>query len=138
MEKTLTIIKPDGVSKNVIGDVIKRYEEKSLKVVAMKMIHQTKEEAKGFYIVHKERPFYDSLTDFMSEGPIVIIVLEGENAISKVREIMGATNPEEADTGTIRADHAENIERNTVHGSDSPESADYEINYYFSQLEIVS
>ncbi len=138
MEKTLTIIKPDGVSKNVIGDVIKRYEEKGLKVVAMKMIRQTKEEAKGFYIVHKERPFYDSLTDFMSEGPIVIIVLQGENAISKVREIMGATNPEEADAGTIRADHAENIERNTVHGSDSPESADYEINYYFSQLEIVS
>jgi nucleoside-diphosphate kinase len=138
MEKTLTIIKPDGVKKNVIGDVIKRYEENGLKVVAMKMIHQTKEEAKGFYIVHKERPFYDSLTDFMSEGPVVIIVLEGENAISKVREIMGATNPEEADAGTIRADHAENIERNTVHGSDSPESADYEINYYFSQLEIVS
>ncbi len=138
MEKTLTIIKPDGVKKNVIGDVIKRYEEKGLKVVAMKMIHQTKEEAMGFYIVHKERPFYDSLTDFMSEGPVVIIVLEGENAISKVREIMGATNPAEADAGTIRADHAENIERNTVHGSDSPESADYEINYYFSQLEIVS
>jgi nucleoside-diphosphate kinase len=138
MEKTLTIIKPDGVSKNVIGDVIKRYEENGLKVVAMKMIHQTKDEARGFYIVHKERPFYDSLTDFMSEGPVVIIVLEGENAISKVRKIMGATNPEEADAGTIRADHADNIERNTVHGSDSPESADYEINYYFSQLEIVS
>jgi nucleoside-diphosphate kinase len=138
MEKTLTIIKPDGVSKNVIGDVIKRYEENGLKVVAMKMIHQTKDEARGFYIVHKERPFYDSLTDFMSEGPVVIIVLEGENAISKVRKIMGATNPEEADAGTIRADHADNIERNTVHSSDSPESADYEINYYFSQLEIVS
>jgi nucleoside-diphosphate kinase len=137
MEKTLTIIKPDGVKKNVIGDVIKRYEENGLKVIAMKMIHQTKEEARGFYIVHKERPFYDSLTDFMSEGPVVIIVLKGENAISKVREIMGATNPEEADAGTIRADHAENIERNTVHGSDSPESADYEINYYFSELEIV-
>ncbi len=136
MERTLTIIKPDGVEKNVIGEIIRRYEEKGLRVVALKRIKQTKDEAMGFYIVHKDRPFYDSLTDFMSEGPIVVIVLEGEGAIAKVREIMGATNPEEAAPGTIRADFAANIERNTVHGSDSPESAEYEINYYFSQLEI--
>ena len=136
MERTLTIIKPDGVQKNVIGEIIKRYEASGLRVVALKRIKQTKEEAKGFYIVHKERPFYDSLTDFMSEGPVVIIVLEGDGAIAKVRKIMGATNPEDADAGTIRKDFAANIERNTVHGSDSPESADYEINYYFSQLEI--
>ncbi|MEQ9618868.1 MAG: nucleoside-diphosphate kinase [Deltaproteobacteria bacterium] len=136
MERTLSIVKPDGVEKNVIGEVIGRFEKKGLTVAALKMIKLTKEDAEGFYAVHRERPFFGSLTDFMSRGPVVIMILEGENAISKVREIMGATNPEEADEGTIRKDFASNIEENTVHGSDSPESADFEINYFFNALEI--
>jgi len=118
MERTLSIIKPDGVTKNLIGEVIKRFEQKGLRIKALKMIHMSKEEAKGFYIVHKERPFYDSLTSFMSEGPIVVMVLEGEDAIIKVRDIMGATNPKEAATGTIRASFSSDIEHNIVHGSD--------------------
>ena len=138
MERTLTIIKPDGVKKNAIGAIIKRYEDKGLRVVGLKRIQQSKDEAKGFYMVHKDRPFYESLTDFMSEGPVVVIVLEGDKAISKVREIMGATNPKDAAPGTIRADFATNIERNAVHGSDSPESAQFEIGYYFSKLELFS
>ncbi|NOX21162.1 MAG: nucleoside-diphosphate kinase [Nitrospirae bacterium] len=137
MEKTLSIVKPDGVKKGVIGEVIKRYESAGLKIVALKMLWMSKEEAKGFYIVHKDKPFYDSLTDFMSEGPIVVMVVEGEDAINKVREIMGATNPREAAPGTIRADFATDIERNTVHGSDSPQSAEFEIKYFFSELEIM-
>jgi len=136
MERTLSIIKPDGVTKNLIGEVIKRFEQKGLRIKALKMIHMSKEEAKGFYIVHKERPFYDSLTSFMSEGPIVVMVLEGENAIIKVRDIMGATNPKEAATGTIRASFASDIEHNIVHGSDSKDSAAYEIAYFFSAIEI--
>ncbi len=136
MQRTLSIVKPDGVKKNIIGEIIKRYEANGLRVAALKMIHQTGDEARGFYIVHKERPFYDSLTDFMSEGPVVLMVLEGDDAIDKVRKIMGATNPEDADKGTIRSDFADNIERNIVHGSDSPESASYEIAYYFSHIEI--
>ncbi|MBI3592362.1 MAG: nucleoside-diphosphate kinase [Nitrospirae bacterium] len=137
MERTLSIIKPDGVKANVIGEVISRFEKNGLRIAAMKKIKLSKEEAKGFYIVHKERPFYDSLTDFMSEGPIVVMVLEGENAISKNREIMGATNPANAAAGTIRKDFAESVERNVAHGSDSPESAAFEIPYFFSALEIL-
>ncbi len=137
MQRTLTIIKPDGVKKNIIGEVISRFEKNGLRIAALKKIKLSKESAKGFYIVHMERPFYDSLTDFMSEGPIVVMIIEGENAISKVREIMGATNPAEAKQGTIRKDFADDIERNIVHGSDKPESADFEIPYFFSQLEIL-
>ena len=136
MERTLSIVKPDGVKKNVIGEVINRFEKKGMRVAALKMIRMSEDDAKGFYIVHKERPFYDSLTGFMSEGPIVVMVIEGESAISKVREIMGATNPKDAAPGTIRADLASDIEHNIVHGSDSKESAAYEIPYFFSSLEI--
>ncbi len=137
MERTLSIIKPDGVEKNVIGEVLSRFEKNGLRVVALKRIQLSKLDAEGFYAVHKERPFFGSLTDFMSRGPIVVQVLEGDNAIAKNREIMGATNPEEAAEGTIRKDFATNIEENTVHGSDSPESADFEIKYFFNALEII-
>ncbi len=136
IEKTLVIIKPDAVKKNLIGEIISRFEKNGLRVSALKRIKMTKDEAKGFYIVHKEKPFYESLTDFMSEGPIVVMVLEGENAILKVRKIMGATNPAQAEEGTIRRDFGETVERNAVHGSDSPQSAEYEISYFFSALEI--
>jgi nucleoside-diphosphate kinase len=136
MERTLSIVKPDGVKKNVIGEVIQRFEQNGLRIAALKMLRMSKDDAKGFYIVHRERPFYDSLTGFMSEGPIVVMVVEGENAISRVREIMGATNPKDAAPGTIRADLASDIEHNIVHGSDSKESAAYEIPYFFSSLEI--
>lgn len=136
MERTLSIVKPDGVKKNLIGEVIKRFEQKGLKIAALRMLKLSKDEAKGFYIVHKDRPFYESLTSFMSEGSIVVMVVEGENAINKIRELMGATNPEDAVPGTIRADFASNIEHNIVHGSDSKESASYEIPYFFSSLEI--
>lgn len=136
MERTLSIVKPDGVKKNVIGEVISRFEKNGLKISALKMLHLSKDEARGFYIVHKERPFYDSLTSFMSEGPIVLMVVSGDNAISRVREIMGATNPKEAAPGTIRADLASDIEHNIVHGSDSVKSAEYEIPFFFSSLEI--
>jgi nucleoside-diphosphate kinase len=136
MERTLSIVKPDGVKKNVIGDVIKRFEQKGMRIAALRLIKMSENDAKGFYIVHKERPFYGSLTAFMSEGPVVVMVVEGENAISKVREAMGATNPKDAAPGTIRADFASDIEHNIVHGSDSKESAAYEIPYFFSSLEI--
>ena len=138
MERTLSIVKPDGVRKNVIGDVINRFEKKGMRVAAIKMLSMSRDDAKSFYVVHKERPFYDSLTGFMSEGPVVVMVIEGESAISKVREIMGATNPKDAAPGTIRADFASDIEHNIVHGSDSKESAAYEIPYFFSSLEIHS
>lgn len=137
MENTLSIVKPDGVKKNVVGDVISRFEKKGLKISALRMLKLSKEEAEQFYIVHKERPFYRSLTAFMSEGPIVVMVVSGENAITRVREIMGATNPKDAAAGTIRADLATDIERNIVHGSDSAQSAAYEIPFFFSALEIV-
>jgi nucleoside-diphosphate kinase len=137
LERTLSIIKPDGVEKNVIGEVLSRFEKNGLRVVALKRIQLSKSDAERFYAVHKERPFFGSLTDFMSRGPIVVQVLEGDNAIAKNREIMGATNPEEAAEGTIRKDFATNIEENTVHGSDSPESADFEIKYFFNALEII-
>lgn len=136
MERTLSIIKPDGVEKKIIGEIISRFEKNGLNVVAMKRIKLSKSDAEGFYAVHKERPFFGSLTDFMSRGPIVVIVLEGEGAIAKNREIMGATNPEEAAEGTIRKDFATNIEENTVHGSDAPETAAFEIGYFFNALEI--
>ena len=136
MERTLSIVKPDGVSKNLIGEVIRRFEKEGLRVIALKMINLTKAEAEGFYAVHRERPFFPSLTEFMSSGPCVVMVLEGKNAISRVRETMGATDPEKAAEGTIRKDFASNIERNIVHGSDSPESASFEISYFFNSLEI--
>ncbi|MBI4686738.1 MAG: nucleoside-diphosphate kinase [Nitrospirae bacterium] len=136
MERTLSIVKPDGVSKNVIGEVIRRFESTGLKIRALKMLRLSKDDAKGFYIVHKERPFYEDLTDFMSSGPVVVMVIEGENAISKVRELMGATNPKNAVPGTIRADFASDVEKNIVHGSDSSESASTEIPYFFSAMEI--
>jgi nucleoside-diphosphate kinase len=136
MERTLSIVKPDGVQKNVIGEVINRFERQGLRIAALKMLRMSMEDAKGFYIVHKERPFYGSLTTFMSEGPVVVMVIEGENAISKVRDTMGATNPKDAAPGTIRADFASDIEHNIVHGSDSKESASYEIPYFFSSLEV--
>jgi nucleoside-diphosphate kinase len=138
MERTLSIVKPDGVKRNLIGEVIRRFEIKGLRIIALKMIQMSKDEARGFYVVHKERPFYESLASFMSEGPILVMVIEGENAIRSVREIMGETNPKDAVPGTIRADYATDIEHNIVHGSDSGESAAYEIAYFFSFVEIHS
>lgn len=137
MERTLSIIKPDGVAKGLIGEVIKRFETHGLKVVAMKMIHMNKKQAQGFYVVHQDKPFFDSLTDFMSSGPCVVLVLEGEGAIEKNRKLMGATDYRRADPGTIRADFADSIERNIVHGSDGPETARTEIAYFFNALEMV-
>ncbi len=136
MERTLSIIKPDGIQNNKIGDILSRFEAAGLKIAALKMVHLSKKEAEGFYIVHKDRPFYGELTDFLSEGPVVISVLEGEGAIKKNRDLMGATNPKEAAAGTIRADFAKSIDRNTVHGSDAPETAEVEIKYFFSDTEI--
>ncbi len=138
MERTLSIIKPDGVEKNVIGEVIKRFENNGIKIAAMKMIHLSKSQAQGFYAVHKERPFFDSLTDFMTSGPIVVMVLEGEDVIAKNRKLMGATNFEEAEEGTIRKEYATDIEKNVVHGSDAPETAAFEISYFFNDLELHS
>jgi len=136
IERTLSIIKPDGVEKGVIGEVLSRFESAGLRIAGMKMIHMTQEDAGGFYIVHKDRPFYGDLKEYMSSGPVVVLILEGEEAISRNRDIMGATNPKEAKTGTIRADYAESIERNIVHGSDSPESASFEIPYFFGEGEV--
>ncbi len=136
MERTLSIIKPDGVKKNIIGEVIRRFETAGLKVAAMKKIHMSKSVAEGFYAVHKGKFFYDELTSFMSEGPVVVMVLEGENAIALNRKIMGATNFKEADPGTIRADFAESIQFNVVHGSDAPDTAVFEISYFFAATEI--
>ncbi|TAN43161.1 MAG: nucleoside-diphosphate kinase [Nitrospirae bacterium] len=136
MERTLSIVKPDGVKKNVIGEVIKRFEQKGLRIAGLRMLHLSRQDAENFYVVHKERPFYGSLTGFMSEGPVVVMVIEGDGAIAKVREIMGATNFKDAAPGTIRADFATDIERNVVHGSDSEKSAAYEIPFFFSSLEL--
>jgi len=138
MEQTLSIIKPDGVTKNIIGEVIRRFETRGLTVKAMRMLQMTKVEAMGFYAVHKERPFFDSLTDFMCSGPVVVMVLEGEKAIALNRKIMGATNFKEADEGTLRKDFASSIESNVVHGSDAPETAKTEIAYFFSSLDIMA
>ncbi len=137
MERTLSIIKPDGVSRGIIGEVIKRLEQKSLKIVALRMVQMTRAEAEGFYAVHKEKPFFPSLTEFMSSGPIVVMVLEGENAIARYRELMGATDCRQAAAGTIRKDFATDIEKNVVHGSDAPATAAVEIGYFFSGLELV-
>ncbi|MDL1978141.1 MAG: nucleoside-diphosphate kinase [Deltaproteobacteria bacterium] len=137
MEQTLSIIKPDGVANRHIGDIIKQFESSGLKIVAMKMIHLSKKEARGFYAVHKARPFFDSLTDFMSSGPAIAIVLEGEDAIARNRELMGATDPKDAAGGTIRSNFATDKEKNAVHGSDASETAVLEIAYFFSKLEIV-
>ena len=137
-EKTLSIIKPDAVAKGAIGQIIDCFAGNNLKIAALKMIHLSKREAQGFYAVHKERPFFDSLTDFMSSGPAVVMVLSGENAISKNRELMGATNPAEAAEGTLRKRFATDIEKNAVHGSDAPETAREEIGYFFPDLEIVN
>ena len=137
MERTLSIIKPDGVKRGLIGEVIKMLEESSLDIIAMKMIHMTKQQAEGFYAVHRERPFFQSLTDFMSSGPAIMMVLEGDNVIAKYRELMGATNHEEAAEGTIRKAFATDIEQNVVHGSDAPETAAFEISYFFNRFEII-
>lgn len=137
MERTLSIIKPDGVEKNLIGEVIRRFENDGITVAAMKMLKLTREQAQGFYAVHKERPFFDSLTDFMTSGPIVVMVLEGEDVIARNRKLMGATNFKEAEEGTIRREFATDIEKNVVHGSDAPETAAFEIGYFFSALEIM-
>ncbi len=137
MQRTLSIVKPDGVSRGLIGEVVKRLEDNDLRIAAMKMIHMTRTQAEGFYAVHRERPFFGSLTEFMSSGPCVVMVLEGEDAIARYRTLMGATNYKEADPGTIRADFATDIEKNVVHGSDAPETAAFEIGYFFNRFEIV-
>ncbi len=134
IERTLSIIKPDAVAKNVIGQIYSRFEKAGLKIVAARMAHLSSEEAGGFYEVHKERPFYNDLVSFMTSGPVMIQVLEGDNAIALNRELMGATNPQEAAAGTIRADFAESIDANAVHGSDAPETAAVEIKYFFPEL----
>ena len=135
-ERTLSIIKPDAVAKNVIGEIISRFEKADLQVVAAKMMHLTQDQAEGFYAEHKERPFFNDLVAFMTSGPVVVQALEGENAIRKNRDLMGATNPKEADAGTIRADFASSIDANAVHGSDSAASAEREIAYFFNDNEI--
>jgi nucleoside-diphosphate kinase len=138
IERTLSIIKPDAIAKNVIGEIYKRFESAGLSIVAAKMIHMSQEQAEQFYAVHKERPFYDSLVEFMCSGPVMVQVLEGENAIACNREIMGATNPAEAAKGTIRADFAESIEANAVHGSDSADTAKQEVTFFFKEEDIHS
>ena len=136
MERTLSIIKPDGVGKGLIGEVIRRFEKEGIRIAAMRMFRLTRREAEGFYAVHRERPFFGSLTEFMSSGPIVVMVLEGDGVISRNRALMGATDPKKADKGTIRADFADSVERNIVHGSDAPETAETEIRYFFSDLDV--
>lgn len=138
VERTFSIVKPDAVAKNVIGAIYSRFEQNGLSIVASKMLRLSPEQAEGFYAEHKERPFFPALIEFMTSGPVMVQVLEGENAIAKNRELMGATNPQEAEAGTIRADFAESIDANAVHGSDSPESAVREIAYFFSASEIAS
>lgn len=135
-EQTLAIIKPDGVARGLIGEIMKRIEAGGLRIDALKMAHLSKKEAEGFYEVHRKRPFFDSLTDFMSEGPVVLMVLSGENAVKVWRDLMGATDPVQAAEGTIRRDFGQSIERNTTHGSDSSQSAAFEISYFFSRMEI--
>lgn len=137
MEKTLSIIKPDAVAKGFIGKIIDRFESNGLRIAGMKKLQLSKEQAQEFYAVHKDRPFYNGLVEFMTSGPVVVMVLEGENAVKKNRELMGATNPKEADKGTIRADFAESIEANAVHGSDSLENAKNEVAFFFDGREIL-
>jgi len=136
IERTISIIKPDAIAKDVIGEIYSRFEKGGLKIVAAKMKHLSKADAEGFYAVHKDRPFFGDLVEFMTSGPVMIQVLEGENAVTKNRELMGATNPAEADKGTIRADFAQSIDENAVHGSDSLENAQIETDYFFSADEI--
>ncbi|MCK5719332.1 MAG: nucleoside-diphosphate kinase [Thiomargarita sp.] len=138
IEQTLSIIKPDAVAKNVIGKIYSRFETNGLRIIAAKMIHLSREQAEGFYAVHKERPFFQELVEFMISGPIIIQALEGENAVNVNRELMGATNPKDAAKGTIRADFANTVEENAVHGSDAPETAKQEIAYFFQATEICS
>ena len=136
MERTLSIVKPDGVKKHLIGEVMRRFEDHGLKVIGLKMISMDKREAEGFYAVHLGKPFFESLTTFMSSGPVVVMVLEGKGAIAKTRELMGTTDPKKANEGTLRRQFATNIERNVVHGSDALETAAVEINYFFNALEV--
>lgn len=138
LERTLSIVKPDAVGKNHIGDIISRFEKAGLRVVGAKMKHLTQKDAEGFYAVHKERPFFKDLVGFMITGPVLIMVLEGENAITKNRDIMGATDPKKAEPGTIRADFAKTIDENAVHGSDSSENAKIEISYFFKPEEVIT
>jgi len=138
LERTLSIVKPDGVQKNVIGNVYRRFEDAGLRIVAARMMQLTLAQAEGFYAVHRERPFFKDLTRYMSSGPVVVQVLEGENAVAKNRELMGATDPKKADKGTIRADFAASIDANAVHGSDAPDTAKVEIAYFFPSLAIFS
>jgi len=135
-QRTLSIIKPDGTKRNLIGKVLSRFEENGLKIVAAKMTHLSRQQAESFYGVHKARPFFPALVEFMTSGPVLISVLEGDNAVLKHRDVMGATNPKEAKPGTIRADFAESIDANTVHGSDSAENAAIEIRFFFNTLEL--
>ena len=137
MQQTLSIIKPDAVKKNVIGKIIDRFESNGLRIAAMKKIQLSQADAEAFYAVHSERPFFKDLVEFMISGPVVVMVLEGDNAVLKNRELMGATNPAEAAEGTIRRDFAESIDANAVHGSDSPENAEIEINFFFAKREII-
>ncbi len=136
LERTLSIIKPDGTKRNLVGKILQKFEDQGLKIVACKMTHLSRSQAEAFYGVHRSRPFFPALVEFMTSGPVLISVLEGENAISKNREIMGATNPKEAKAGTIRADFAQSIDANTVHGSDSPQTAAVEVRFFFNTLEL--
>jgi nucleoside-diphosphate kinase len=135
-ERTLSIIKPDAIGKNVVGEVIARLEKGGLRIIAAKMLRLNKEQAQGFYAIHRERPFFNDLVSFMTSGPVLVMVLEGENAITRNRDVMGATNPQQAAPGTIRADFATNIDENIIHGSDAVETAQMEINFFFSPEEI--
>lgn len=137
-ERTLAIIKPDAVNKGVIGDIIRRYEGAGLQPIEMKMLTLSKKEAEEFYAVHRDRPFFDSLTSFMARGPIVVLVLEGEEAVRRYRDLMGATDPAKAESGTIRAVHGTSIEENAVHGSDSSETSKFEVGYFFPKMDINS
>jgi len=137
MERTLSIVKPDAVGRGLIGEVVKRLESNDIQIKAMKMLHMTRPQAEGFYAVHKERPFFNSLCEFMSSGPAVVMVLEGEDVIKRYRTLMGATNFKDAEEGTIRRDFATDIEKNVVHGSDAPETAEVEINYFFNSFEVI-
>ena len=138
LTRTLTIIKPDGVAQNNIGDILRAFEENQFQIVAMKMLRLTKQQAEGFYAVHRGKPFFDSLTTFMSSGRIIVIVLEAEDVINRLRAVMGATNPANAAEGTLRKRFATSIEHNVIHGSDAPETAAFEIRYFFSEMEILS
>lgn len=136
VEQTLAIIKPDGVARNLVGEIVRRIESGGLKISALKMIHLSKTQVEGFYAVHREKPFFASLTSFMSEGPVVLMILSGDGAIRRWRDLMGATDPAKAAAGTIRKDFGQSIERNTTHGSDAPETAAFETAYFFNHLEI--